>query len=158
MRSTTVAGAWRAAAAGHAPEAERVGNVPAALRRAIWSADVQQSTAAVSAAFWDKMVPAHNASLMQVAHSSLRGVVLFRHQVSLCKFRAWGERAPTDQKNKYYVRNQHATCSLYNGTQNMTEHNPAPSPSGHPLLSGPPTLTDIHQIFTTQYLFLLLSP
>ena len=30
----------------------------------------------------------------------------------------------------------------------MTEHNPAPSPSGHPLLSGPPTLTDIHQIFT----------
>ena len=23
--------------------------------------------------------------------------------------------------------------------QNMTEHNPAPSPSGHPLLSGPPT-------------------
>eukprot|EP00964_Phaeocystis_antarctica_P001174 scaffold635_cov53-Phaeocystis_antarctica.AAC.4 len=31
----------------------------------------------------------------------------------------------------------------------MTEYNPAPSPSGcHPLLSGPPTLTDIHQIFT----------
>jgi hypothetical protein len=37
--------------------------------------------------------------------------------------------------------------------QNVTEHNPAPSPSGHPLLSyliylirsGPPT---IHQIFT----------
>eukprot|EP00964_Phaeocystis_antarctica_P066005 scaffold39862_cov66-Phaeocystis_antarctica.AAC.3 len=29
--------------------------------------------------------------------------------------------------------------------QNMTEHNPAPSRSGHPLLSGPPTLTDIHQ-------------
>eukprot|EP00964_Phaeocystis_antarctica_P079132 scaffold49265_cov71-Phaeocystis_antarctica.AAC.4 len=27
--------------------------------------------------------------------------------------------------------------------QNMTENNPAPSPSGHPLLSGPPTLTDI---------------
>ena len=25
--------------------------------------------------------------------------------------------------------------------QNVTEHNPAPSPSGHPLLSGPPTLT-----------------
>ena len=24
--------------------------------------------------------------------------------------------------------------------QNVTEHNPAPSPSGHPLLSGPPTL------------------
>ena len=24
---------------------------------------------------------------------------------------------------------------------------PAPSPSGSPLLSGPPTLTDIHQIF-----------
>jgi hypothetical protein len=23
--------------------------------------------------------------------------------------------------------------------QNMTEYNPAPSPSGHPLLSGPPT-------------------
>ena len=32
-----------------------------------------------------------------------------------------------------------------------TEYNPAPSPSGHPLLSGPPTLTDIHQIFTTKY-------
>ena len=29
--------------------------------------------------------------------------------------------------------------------QNMTEHNPAPSRSGHPLLSGPPTLSDIHQ-------------
>ena len=71
MRSTTVAGARRAAAAGHAPEAEHVGQVPPALRRAIWSADVQQSTAAVSAAFWDKMVPAHDASLMQVAHSSL---------------------------------------------------------------------------------------
>ena len=26
--------------------------------------------------------------------------------------------------------------------QNMTEHNPAPSPSGHPLLSGPPTLNE----------------
>ena len=25
--------------------------------------------------------------------------------------------------------------------QNVTEHNPAPSPSGHPLLSGPPTLS-----------------
>ena len=33
----------------------------------------------------------------------------------------------------------------------MTEHNPAPSPSGHPLLSGPPTLTDIQQIFTVHY-------
>jgi hypothetical protein len=32
--------------------------------------------------------------------------------------------------------------------QNMTKYNPAPSPSGHPLLSGPPTLNDIHQIFT----------
>ena len=30
--------------------------------------------------------------------------------------------------------------------QVFTEHNPAPSPSGHPLLSGPPTLNDIHQI------------
>eukprot|EP00964_Phaeocystis_antarctica_P136712 scaffold101175_cov45-Phaeocystis_antarctica.AAC.1 len=30
----------------------------------------------------------------------------------------------------------------------MTQHNPAPSPSGHPLLSGPPTLSDIHRIFT----------
>ena len=30
----------------------------------------------------------------------------------------------------------------------MTEYNPAPSPSGHPLLSGPPTSNDIHQIFT----------
>ena len=30
----------------------------------------------------------------------------------------------------------------------MTEHNPAPSPSGHPLLSGPPTLTDAKKIFT----------
>ena len=28
--------------------------------------------------------------------------------------------------------------------QNITEHNPAPSPSGHPLLSGPPTGNDIH--------------
>jgi hypothetical protein len=32
--------------------------------------------------------------------------------------------------------------------QNVAEHNPAPSPSGHPLLSGPPTLKryspDIH--------------
>ena len=27
----------------------------------------------------------------------------------------------------------------------MTEYNPAPSPSGHPLLSGPPTLATIHQ-------------
>jgi hypothetical protein len=32
--------------------------------------------------------------------------------------------------------------------QNVTEHNPAPSPSGHPLLSGPPTFGGIHQIFT----------
>jgi 2'-hydroxyisoflavone reductase len=32
--------------------------------------------------------------------------------------------------------------------QNVTEHNPAPSPCGHRLLSGPPTLNDIHQIFT----------
>ena len=80
MRSITVAGARRAAAAGHAPEAEHVGQVPPALRRAIWSADVQQSTAAVSAAFWDKMVPAHDASLMQVAHSSLRSGVLLRHR------------------------------------------------------------------------------
>ena len=33
--------------------------------------------------------------------------------------------------------------------QNMTEHNPAPSPSGHPLLSGPPSgrySPDIHPI------------
>ena len=29
------------------------------------------------------------------------------------------------------------TCSF---GQNVTKHNPAPSPSGHPLLSGPPTL------------------
>jgi hypothetical protein len=34
--------------------------------------------------------------------------------------------------------------------QNVTEHNPAPSPSGHPLLSGPPTLNDIRQIFDTR--------
>ena len=27
--------------------------------------------------------------------------------------------------------------------QNVTEHNPAPSPSGHPLLSSPPTLNDL---------------
>ena len=33
----------------------------------------------------------------------------------------------------------------------MTEHNPAPSPPGHPLLSGPPTLNDIHQIFITRH-------
>ena len=44
--------------------------------------------------------------------------------------------------------------------QNMTEHNPAPSPSGHPLLSGPLTLyliiaTDIHQIFTERQSYLL---
>ena len=32
--------------------------------------------------------------------------------------------------------------------QNMIENNPAPSPSGHPLLSGAPTTNDIHQIFT----------
>ena len=32
--------------------------------------------------------------------------------------------------------------------QNVTEHNPAPSPSGHPLLSGPPTFNDIHQIYS----------
>eukprot|EP00964_Phaeocystis_antarctica_P032716 scaffold18539_cov54-Phaeocystis_antarctica.AAC.2 len=32
--------------------------------------------------------------------------------------------------------------------QNITEHNPAPSPSGHTLLSGPPTSNDIHQIFS----------
>ena len=38
--------------------------------------------------------------------------------------------------------------------QNMTEYNPAPSPSGHPLLSGPPTLNDIHQIFTATILYL----
>ena len=81
MRSTTVAGARRAAAAGHAPEAEHVGQVPPALRRAIWSADVQQSTAAVGAAFWDKMVPAHDASLMQVAHSSL----LLRQHATLAR-------------------------------------------------------------------------
>ena len=31
--------------------------------------------------------------------------------------------------------------------QLVTKHNPAPSPSGHPLLSGPPTVTDIHQTF-----------
>ena len=30
----------------------------------------------------------------------------------------------------------------------MTKLNPSSSPSGPPLLSGPPTLTDIHQIFT----------
>ena len=30
--------------------------------------------------------------------------------------------------------------------QNMTEYNPPPSPSGHPLLSGPPTLNDIYQM------------
>ena len=35
--------------------------------------------------------------------------------------------------------------------QNFTEHNPAPSPSGHPLLSGPPTLNDIHHIDGTRY-------
>eukprot|EP00964_Phaeocystis_antarctica_P041505 scaffold23738_cov67-Phaeocystis_antarctica.AAC.4 len=28
--------------------------------------------------------------------------------------------------------------------QNLTEYNPAPSPSGHPLLSGPPTLINRH--------------
>ena len=34
---------------------------------------------------------------------------------------------------------------------NVTEHNPAPSPSGHPRLSGPPALNDIHQIFTSRH-------
>ena len=34
----------------------------------------------------------------------------------------------------------------------MTKYNPAPSPSGHPLLSGPPTLNDIHHVFTTSIL------
>ena len=33
--------------------------------------------------------------------------------------------------------------------QNVAELNPAPSPSGHPLLSGPPNFGDIPQIFTT---------
>jgi hypothetical protein len=37
--------------------------------------------------------------------------------------------------------------------QNMTKYNPAPSPSGHLLLSGPPTLNDIHQIFPRHLLF-----
>ena len=32
--------------------------------------------------------------------------------------------------------------------QKVTKHNPTPSPSGHPLLSGPPTVTEIHQTFT----------
>ena len=36
-------------------------------------------------------------------------------------------------------------------SQNNTEHNPGPSPSGHPLLSGPPTLTDIHQICSLEW-------
>ena len=67
MRSAAVAGTRRAAAASHAPEAKRVRHMPPALRRAIWSADVQQRTAAVSAAFCDQMVPANDASLMQVA-------------------------------------------------------------------------------------------
>ena len=35
----------------------------------------------------------------------------------------------------------------------MTKYNPAPSPSGHLLLSGPPTLNDIHQIFPRHLLF-----
>ena len=33
----------------------------------------------------------------------------------------------------------------------MTKLNPSSSPSGPPLLSGPPTLTDIHQIFTLKW-------
>jgi len=33
--------------------------------------------------------------------------------------------------------------------QNVTEHNPAPSPSGHPLLKAT-DFNDIHQIFTPQ--------
>ena len=36
----------------------------------------------------------------------------------------------------------------YASGQNVTEHNPAPSPSGQPLLSGPPTETEIQQRFT----------
>ena len=35
----------------------------------------------------------------------------------------------------------------YVSGQNITEHNPAPSPSGHPLLSGPPT-PDLKTMFT----------
>jgi hypothetical protein len=42
--------------------------------------------------------------------------------------------------------------------QNVTEHNLAPSPSGHPLLSGPPTLNDIHQIFTLSICLHSYSP
>ena len=40
------------------------------------------------------------------------------------------------------LRPEHADYLLddnYFFGQNMTEYNPAPSPSGHPLLSGPPT-------------------
>jgi hypothetical protein len=42
--------------------------------------------------------------------------------------------------------------------QNATEHNPAPSPSGHPLLSGPLTLNDIHQIFTRLVSYVCMRP
>jgi len=41
--------------------------------------------------------------------------------------------------------------------QNVDEHNPAPSPSGHPLLSGPPTLNDIHQIFTPPPSYIVMN-
>ena len=37
------------------------------------------------------------------------------------------------------------TCSA---TARTSPSNPAPSPSGHPLLSGPPTFNESHQIFT----------
>ena len=44
----------------------------------------------------------------------------------------------------------------YLSGQNATEHNPAPSPSGQPLLSAPPTETEIHQGFTRDSLRELL--
>ena len=58
------------------------------------------------------------------------------------------------QNSRYFWPETRTTSSMrttYLFGQNMTEYNPAPPPSGHPLLSGPPTLTDIHQIFTRRW-------
>ena len=79
MHPVAVTGARRAAAP--TPEAERLSHMPPASRRAIWSADVQQSAAAVGAAFWDEMVPADHAPLPQRANISR--LVRLRHSHSL---------------------------------------------------------------------------
>ena len=47
-----------------------------------------------------------------------------------------GRAVPPLSPARSYPRS--SQCDYVPG-QNVTEHNPAPSPSGHPLLSGPPT-------------------